>query len=497
MKKTFLYLLSIVLMAGIAGCKPQNEPTPDPSGTDTTKTDTSKTGFGPVVEATFPMKHLIEEFTGQDCGYCPYGMDCVSAFMDGDPNWILLMHHDGYKDDHFTVAGSKKICSKLKVSGAPNIAIDRKKARGSSVPFHPGYLPDMNKSKFATETYVSTVIENNYDAATRQLTVRVSGQIGKKVEDMALMLTAVVKESGMIDYQADYNNTYAGWQEFRHVSAVRAFLTAPLGDTLKLTQDAEGRLLYTAEYTTTLSDSWVADNCAVVAFVSEDFKPIVQVEEKPVVAGTQGGRDIHHGGVTPVPVSEYYPEPDNGNGPMDYYTAANQIEFNYALSQYKTYSSNGFNYWTIMTYNSNLTFNCENTTCVPFMYIYLFTTTDQTTIPEGRYAINGTMEPGTVMAGYRDDAEMEIGGTELYFTSKSYFDQGYLVPAAEWLIASGTLIIDSDGWTLTGTTRGGKNVTCHMSGTIQNGGAASSPARMRKNGPVNFERGIKIPFAAE
>lgn len=484
-------MLSIALMAGIAGCKPQNEPESDKTGTDTTKVDTTKTDFGPVAEATFPMKHIIEEFTGQDCGYCPYGMDCVSAFMAGDPNWVLLMHHDGYKEDHFTVAGSTKIRSKLKVGGAPNIAIDRKKAYGTSIPFHPGYLPDVKKSKFATETYASCVIANEYDPATRQLKVTVSGQIGKAVDSIELKLTVVVKESGMIDYQADYYGTFEGWQEFRHVSAVRAFLSAPLGDKIELTQDAEGRLLYTAEYTTTLSDNWVADNCAVVAFVSEDFKPIVQVEEQPVVAGTQGGRDIEHGGITAVPVSENYPEPENGNGPMDYYTASNQLEFNYALSQYKTYSNYGFNYWTIMTYNANLTFNCENTLCVPFMYIYLFTATNQTTIPEGRYTINETMEPGTVWAGYRNDSEFEIGGTELYFTSKSYFDQGYLVPAAKWLIVSGTLLIESDGWTLTGMTRGGKSVTCHMTGTIQNGGAASTPARMMRNRPMSFDNEFK------
>lgn len=491
MKKTFLYLLSIALMAGIAGCKPQNEPESDKTGTDTTKTN-----FGPVKEATFPMKHIIEEFTGQDCRFCPYGMDCVSAFMNGDPNWILLMHHEGFSPDHFTVAGSKKICTKLNVSGAPNIAIDRKKAYGKSIPFHPGYLPNVKKTKFATETYASCVIANEYDPATRQLKVTVSGQIGKAVDSIELKLTVVVKESGMIDYQAD-DNTFEGWLEFRHVSAVRAFLTAPLGDKIELTQDAEGRLLYTAEYTTTLSDKWVADNCAVVAFVAEDFKPIVQVEEQPVVAGTQGGRDIEHGGVTPVPVSENYPEPDNGNGPMDYYTAADQIEFNYAKSQYQTYSNYGFNYWTIMAYNASLTINCENTVCVPFMYIYLFTETNQTTLPEGRYAIDSTMTPGTVWAGYRDDAEYEIGGTELYFTSKSYFDEGYLAPAAEWLIASGTLLIESDGWTLTGTTRGGKSVTCHMTGRIQNGSAAGSPARMMRNRPMSFDNEFKRLFVAE
>ena len=50
---------------------------------------------GPIPES-FPKKHLIEEFTGQDCGYCPYGMDCVHDFAGNDSNWIVVLHHYGY-----------------------------------------------------------------------------------------------------------------------------------------------------------------------------------------------------------------------------------------------------------------------------------------------------------------------------------------------------------------------------------------------------------------
>lgn len=490
MKKTFIYLFSILMMATVVGCNPKNTPS-EPSGTDTTNVDTGKTNFGPVVEATFPMKHIIEEFTGEDCGYCPYGMDCVSEFMGNDQNWILLMHHAGYDDDHFTIAGSKKISKKLGVNGAPTISVDRNKnIYNKSLTFHPGYLPNVNKSKIATETYVSTVIQNNYDAASRQLTVTVSGQIGKAVDSIELMLTVVVKESGMIDYQADYYNTYEGWQEFRHVSAARVFLTDPFGDKIQPTQDKDGRLLYTAEYTTTLNDAWVADNCAVVAFVSEGLKPIVQVEEQPVVAGTQGGRDIEHEGITAVPVSENYPEPDNGNGPFDYYTDADNIAFNVSYARYTPYSNYGFNFWQMMAYNENITINCENTQCVPFAYIYIFTETTQTAIPTGEYPINGTMQPGTVWAGYRDDSKYEVDGSVLYFTSKTYFEQNYLVPAAKWLIASGTLTVRENGWTLTGTTRGGKTVSM-SGGAIQNGGRAQAPARMIQNRPMGFEGEFK------
>lgn len=493
MKKLFLFLFSSLLMIGLYSCKDQN-PATNPDDNTPQEELPDYTG-GSLVEATFPMKHVIEEFTGQDCGYCPYGMDCVSAFMADDDNWILLMHHYGYNPDHFSVTGSDKICTKLGVSGAPSVSIDRN-SKVKSLNFHPGYLPDIKKSRMATETYVSTVIANTYDAGTGELKVNVSGQMGK-ADAPELMLTVMVKESGMVDYQADYYDTFEGWLEFRHVSAVRAFLTAPMGDKIQLKQDAEGRVLYNAEYTIKLDSKWVANNCAVVAIVSEGELPIVQVEEQPVVAGTKGGRDIEHGGITTVPVSELYPEPENGYGPFDYYTAGPTIPFTSAAAQYVPYSQYGFNYWQIMAENQSETFNCEGTNCMPFLYLYLFTELNQTTIPYGTYQFSTTLEPGTAYAGFRDDEEQQLGGSELYFISYTYRQQGYMVPSAEWLIVSGTLTIEEGRWSINGTTRGGKTVRCTMNGEIQNGGRANSPALMLKKRPMDSMRGIKIPFAVK
>ena len=65
---------------------------------------------------SFPKKHLIEEFTSQECVYCPYGMDCVSAYIEDDPNWIVVLHHAGYAKDHFTVSGSSTIAGALSVN---------------------------------------------------------------------------------------------------------------------------------------------------------------------------------------------------------------------------------------------------------------------------------------------------------------------------------------------------------------------------------------------
>ena len=449
-------------MIGIAAlvftaCEPKNKPDDPQPQEDTT------------VVTSFPRKHLIEEFTGQTCGYCPYGMDCIHEFMGNDTNWVLILHHYGYQKDHFSVSGSKTITTALGVSGAPTAAIDRAKAQtgeGKKLTFHPAYMPEMDKSQFVDTTYASIKMENTFDAASRELKVRLTGRVLNADEHPNLFMTVIVKESGMIDTQADYYGSYEGWQEFRHANAVRVFLTAAKGDSIHV---ENGR--YSMELTTTLKDEWVADNCMAVAFITEDFKPVVQAEQRPVVAGTQGGADILHGGITPVPVADYYPEPDAANGPSAY-SGKDAEELANASAAYTQYPSYNFTYWQIAAYSTNRTIKIDGMFTHPYAMIYMFTDLDVTTLPTGTFELNLSEEPGTVLAGYRDDESMSIGGSSFYLIDKAYYNQGYLVPDAQWLIVDGTLTIGESSWELIGHTYNGADIHLYGNSAIQNNGKA-------------------------
>ena len=422
----------------------------------------------------FVKKHLIEEFTGQGCGYCPYGMDCIHDFIGNDTNWIVVLHHYGYQADHFSVSGSKQITTKLKVSGAPSMTVDRAESKisnNTTVVFHPGYLPNVNKSQYADSTYASVVIDNEYDASTRVVKIKVSGVIGKSDYSPELKLTVLVKESGMIDSQVDYYNTFEGWEQFRHTNAVRAYLTDPLGDDLYIRS-----LKYSEQYELTLNAAWNAENCMVVAFITDDFQPVVQAEQKPVVAGTKGGNDITHGGIKAVEVEDYYPEPGTDIGPS-YYSQQDTDTLNKAAAYYEDYSEYGFRYWTMQAYNTSTVFSINKTNCIPFAQIAFFTEVGATSLT-GTYELTNTLEPGTAFAGYRDDDKVQIGGSEYYYTSLSYFNSGYLVPEAEWLIADGQLVIEDEQWSLTGHARNGQPIVLFGSTAVKNGGRASAPARI-------------------
>lgn len=471
MKKSILFWAVCGLLISLTACEKQAEPQ-EPND--------------PVVFKSFPKKHLLEEFTGQECGYCPYGMDCVHEFIGNDTNWIVVLHHYGYKADNFSVTGSRTITNKLSVSGAPSIAIDRAKTKseaGNMICFHPGYLPSADASQFAETTYASIVLNNSYDAASRTLKVHVSGCVYKE-DAPALKLTLLVKESGMVDFQADYYKTYEGWTEFRHCNAVRAFLTAPTGDAVSI----DSLYRYSADYKVTIDNKWVAENCAVVAVLAEDFKPVVQAEQKPVVAGTKGGADILHGGITAAPVEDFYPEPGTDIAPATY-SGREADTLSTAAGYYEDYASYGFRYWQIQAYDVNQTVTVDKTLCVPFAQLYLFSELNAAGIAPGTYLINGTLKPGTVWAGYRDDEKIDIGGSMYYYTSKSYFQQGYLVPGAQWMIADGELVVTETGWELTGHARNGSDI--HLVGTsaIKNGGKAQAPAKVKgEKGKVKSER---------
>ena len=421
-------------------------------------------------QSSFPKKHLIEEFTSMSCGYCPYGMDAMSEFIANDSNWILVMHHYGFAKDKFSAPGGEKIANNLHIGGAPSACVDRtpiKVGKTSSLDVHPLDLLEVGKTPFETTTYASIKIENTYNATTGGLHIHVSGVVARE-DAPKLFLTVLIKESGMIAAQSDYIGSFEGWKEFRHVCAVREFVSENVGDSISL--DAKGR--YDVHYNTVIDDKWVPENCMVVAFLSESFKPIIQAEQKPVVNGTKGGADIQHGGITPVPVSSYYPEPANSNGPS-YYSGL-EADTMLTVNAYSE-EENGLKYWQIQAVNGKKVITVSGTKCLGFANFYLVTAAGLDTIPYGTYPLVRTEQANTAIAGNRDDAKQLIDGSIFYYTSQSYFKQGYLDPAAQWLLTSGNVVIDADGWKIEAQSLNGSTVKIYSAAPFKY--ASGAPKR--------------------
>lgn len=244
------------------------------------------------VPSSFPRKFLIEHFTGEGCGNCPGGMAAMVEYIQNTTTpCIWVSHHYGYNEDEYTIPENAKIGKACSVSGAPNMAMNRTKITGTVIAFHPGYLvedgmADLIAKKCETTAEASVVINHTYDTLTRELNVTVSGQVAN-AEVTEYLLTVLIKENGLIGKQADPNSWKgAGYKEFLHPCIVRDVLCADaLGDKVTVENQA-----YSATYTFTMPDNWVAENCCIVAYITPTSKkPIINAEEVTVVDGTDGG----------------------------------------------------------------------------------------------------------------------------------------------------------------------------------------------------------------
>ena len=254
------------------------------------------------VPSSFPRKYLIEHFTGDQCGYCPYGMYSIVEYTQKTSTpCIWVSHHYGYDNDEYTISESAKIGSACGVSGAPNMAINRTKVMGSTIAFHPGYLVEDGMAetianKCETVAEASVVIDHTYNAETRELNVTVSGQVANTTTTEYL-LTVLIKENGLIGKQADYYWSWktSGWKEFMHPCVARDLLTvSQLGDTVLVENQA-----YSKTFTYTVSNQWVAENCCIVAYITPlAKKPVINAEETPLVVGTTGGAEYLPFGIT-------------------------------------------------------------------------------------------------------------------------------------------------------------------------------------------------------
>ena len=254
------------------------------------------------VPSSFPRKYLIEHFTGDQCGYCPYGMYSIVEYTQKTSTpCIWVSHHYGYNNDEYTISESSKIGSTCGVQGAPNMAMNRTKVIGTSIAFHPGYLEENGMaetiaSKCDTVAEASVVIDHTYNAETRELNVTVSGQVANTTTTEYL-LTVLIKENGLIGKQADYYWSWktSGWKEFMHPCVARDLLTvSQLGDTVLVENQA-----YSKTFTYTVSNQWVAENCCIVAYITPlAKKPVINAEETPLVVGTTGGAEYLPFGIT-------------------------------------------------------------------------------------------------------------------------------------------------------------------------------------------------------
>ena len=389
------------------------------------------------VPTSFPRKYLIEHFTGDQCGYCPggmYGIVHYTMYLTTTP-CIWVSHHYGYNNDEYTISESAKIGTACGVQGAPNMAMNRTKIMGTSIAFHPGYLPEEGMAetianKCATEAEASVVIDHTYNAETRELNVTVSGQVAN-TDVTEYLLSVLIKENGLVGKQADYTYSWktSGYKEFLHPCVARDFLTegSTLGDTVKVENQA-----YSKTYTYTVSDKWVAENCCVVAYITPlSKKPVINAEETPLVAGTTGGAEY-----LPFAITEAK-EPTNATKlEFDTLELSKPADDKLALQLVAKNSTRSDAYGPVK------------------LVVYLEFNTTESILPTGTLEFAEGNELNTFSIGTVDLAEQTFSGSYMaYYLASTMEDLCHI-----WRITSGTMTVEANGgFVVEGKLDNGKN----------------------------------------
>ena len=397
----------------------------------------------------FPRKFLLEHFTSANCNQCPMGMKYIVEYLDKQTTpYIWVSHHAVYGTDEYTIPASNTIAMNyLGMNSVPSVVFNRNKQDGLLV--IGAWDIENLQVKDDTVAEASVVIDHQFDATTRRLDVTVSGQVANK-ERTEYLLTILIKENGLVGKQEDAYCSWksAKWQEYMHPRVVRDMVTATLGDTVRVKNQAYS---YSTSYI--IDKEWVAENCCVVAYLTPLAKsPIINAEQAPLVKGTEGGEQYGPYGIT------------EGKGPN---------------------TSISFDSVRVMPLgNGQLEMMLTSSKTIKTSYFgickqvgYLYVNTASSVLETGTYHIQDSEEEGTIRAGYRVDEEERLGGSRLLYAVSADLKNGVVTPIHQWRMNTGSMVLDEtgniaiefttyNGTTVTATAQYDFSVITHVEHTI-------------------------------
>lgn len=236
-------------------------------------------------------KILIEEFTGQECQYCPAGHDTVAKRITGYEDRVAIVsHHYGYTEDIFTIEETRLLGEFFKAYGAPGCMVDRTKMEDMYYAYF--LASDLSVEHIVSElekpAAVSIEQTNVFDPQTRELTVTVKGKAYGDVE--GTRLAVLVTQSGYLSWQA------SGGYEYSHDNFPILFLSEYSGDLVPYGEDGSYEMTFTGIVEESYENDFGVrevdtDNLKVVAYISEWNS----VEDSPVLNVDFGKMNIKGG----------------------------------------------------------------------------------------------------------------------------------------------------------------------------------------------------------
>lgn len=263
-----------------------------------------------AIDRYFKHNLFVEAFTTMECANCPQAHDRENEAFNGLEDVVRVDHHSGFYTDILTHDVDVAMLWFYNNNGttyAPGIMYDRamidyfydpQRGYGEehTPVIGPGLVDDLkfiHNYMTSEPSYVNVQIHPEFDSATRELKITVSGEQIAHLAGNDVRLNVWLTESG---FKASENRalgqmTGSGQKDytFVHDHALRATLTGNWGEAYK---NEVGT--YSRTFTTKLNEYWKENNMEVVAFVGNydsqnpDNCRVFNSAKAPVVGSIEG-----------------------------------------------------------------------------------------------------------------------------------------------------------------------------------------------------------------
>ena len=266
--------------------------------------------FGYYSESVPRQMNLVEQFTSTNCGFCPLGTAVLTELqnMRDDVIWVSLhcsgMDYGHPTPDPFTTDESDVIGGMMTTGyptatfnryfvSDPSLNQDGTLAMGlgysseySAVAAEQIFSPVIDLSNANIPSFATVDIATDYDEATRELSVTVSGNTVAGFKELVgedAGLTVYLTEDNLVATQLEYvtnmfgQTTSQNLDDYVHNHVLRDVVSENVlgGDPISMT----GETSYSNTYTVTIDGSWNPENMHVVAFIGRPVSSTSYIDD--------------------------------------------------------------------------------------------------------------------------------------------------------------------------------------------------------------------------
>lgn len=274
MKKLLSFSIVAMLMFGFVACKKNSGNNSGTSPFGSTKTDpvTPPVAADPLdpvgpLPIDYTHKAILEEFTGEWCGWCPEGAEVMKQAIAANPEKVIgIAVHDG--DPMEIPSFNSWIKALTKVAGFPNGSVDRADAsdRGS-------WMGQLN-TEMAKPTDVGIAMVTKNNGTSQDITV----YIGYKKSISGASLTVVLTEDKVPQSSPGAQHNYSAQvvvdpNTWTHSHVLRGIVTANAGDPVDLTSPKGYTIVEFKDVDISSMNIKDMANVEIAAFINDNTTP--------------------------------------------------------------------------------------------------------------------------------------------------------------------------------------------------------------------------------